>query len=86
MIVVTGPKANEQSLIEQAYAEHPEEASAEGVLFVPEDILGPDEETRAATLLAIHRDVTAGARARRRRREEDPLAQMRRAAWRRAGL
>jgi hypothetical protein len=86
VIVVTGPKVNRDALVEQAYAEHPEEASTSGVLFVPEDILGDDEETRTATLLAIHRQASRSAAILRRRREEDPLAQMRREAWRQAGL
>ncbi len=86
VIVVTGPRANRDALVDQAYAEHPEEAEAEGVLFVPEGMLGEDEETRTATLLAIHRKVAGYKERQAARRAEDPLAQLRRAAWRKAGL
>jgi hypothetical protein len=84
MIVVTGPPANREALVDQAYAEHPEEAEAEGVLFVAEEALGADELTRVATLLAIQREATSLKRV--MRRERDPLASARRAAWRQAGL
>jgi hypothetical protein len=85
VIVVTGPPTHKEALVEQAYRDHPDEA-AEGVLFVDESVLPADEEMRTATLLAIQRDATRGRQLREQARRDSPLAQMRREAWRRAGL
>ena len=83
MVIVRGPRENREALVAQAYAEHPEEAERDGVLFISEDVLTGDDEQVAAALLAIQREVAAGQVA---RNADTELRRMRREAWRQAGL